>query len=62
MKYWIVVEWNQASGQPTIAFNGDVFYSETDAEDCADQMRQETAAVGRRERHTVHEIDLDVES
>lgn len=59
MKHWIVVEWNQASGQPHIAFNGDLFYAEADAEDCADQMRQETATVGRRERYTVHEIDLE---
>ena len=59
MTHWIVVEWNQASGQPRISFGGDLFYSETDAEDCADQIRQETAAVGRRERYTVHEIDLE---
>lgn len=61
MTHWIVVEWNQASGQPRIAFNGDLFYSEADAEDCADQMRQETAVVGRRERFTVHEINLEHE-
>lgn len=59
MKRWIVVEWNQASSEPRIAYNGEMFWNESDAEDCAEQLRQETRIVGRRERFTVHEIDLD---
>lgn len=61
MKRWIVIEWNQASGQPS-AFNGELFWNESDAEDCAELLRAETRIVGRRERFTVHEIDLDDES
>lgn len=55
---YVVVEWNQASGQPRIAYNGDLFDREEDAEDCAEQLREETRAVGRREQHTVHPIDI----
>ena len=56
---YIVVEWNQASGDPHIAFNGELFWNESDAEDCAEQLREETRKVGRRERFTVHEVDLE---
>ncbi|WP_270366162.1 hypothetical protein [Microbacterium algeriense] len=60
MMRWIVVEWNQASGQPSIAGDGELFWSESEAESFAEQLRAETRVSGRRERHTVHEIDLDV--
>lgn len=56
---YVVVEWNQASAQPMIAFNGDLFWRESDAEDCAEQLREDTAAVGRREEYSVHPIDLE---
>ena len=59
MKRWIVIEWNQASGQPSVAGNGELFWNELDAEDFAGQLRTETRVSGRRERHTVHEVDLE---
>lgn len=60
MTRWIVVEWNQASGQPSLAHGWDLFWSQEDAEEAAEQLRQETADVGRRERYSVHEIDLEL--
>jgi len=59
VKRWIVIEWNQASSEPRVAFNGDMFWNESDAEDCAEQLAAETRVIGRRERYTVHEIDLE---
>lgn len=61
MKRWIVVEWNQASGQPRIVDDGELFWTQGEAESVAREDRELTAAGGRRERFTVHEIDLDVE-
>lgn len=61
MKRWIVVEWNQASGQPSIAANGELFWNESDAAEFAEQLRADTRAIGRRERYTVHEVDLEDE-
>lgn len=58
MRRWIVVEWNQASSQPSIAGNGELFWNESDAEDYAEELRTNTRLVGRRERHTVHELDF----
>ncbi|WDH80181.1 hypothetical protein PTQ19_07055 [Microbacterium esteraromaticum] len=59
MKRWIVVEWNQASGQPRVADGGEMFWTEGEAESVAQAQRESTASVGRRERFTVHEIDLE---
>lgn len=59
MRRWIVVEWNQASAQPSIAGSGELFWNEGEAESFAEQLRLETRLSGRRERHTVHEIDLE---
>ncbi|WP_336642074.1 hypothetical protein [Microbacterium sp. USHLN272] len=59
MKRWIVIEWNQASGQPRIIADGEMFWTEGEAESIARDERELTAAVGRRERFTVHEIDLE---
>ena len=62
MKRWIVVEWNQASGQPRVVDCGEMFWTEGEAERVASHERERTAETGRRERFTVHEIDLDDES
>lgn len=62
MKRWIVVEWNQASHEPSIAAHGEMFWNESEAQDFAEQLRLQTRIAARRERFTVHEIDLDVES
>lgn len=59
MKRWIVIEWNQASGQPRVIDNGEMFWTEGEAESVARDERERTAEVGRRERFTVHEIDLE---
>ena len=59
MMRWIVVEWNQASGQPSIAGNGELFWNESDAGDFAEQLRTDTRISGRRELYTVHEVDLE---
>lgn len=58
MKRWIVVEWNQASGQPRIV-EGELWWTPGEAETCAACEREQTAAVGRREEFTVHEIEVD---
>lgn len=62
MKRWIVVEWNQASGQPRVVDMGELYWTEGEAESVARDERERTAAVGRCERYTVHEVDLDVTS
>lgn len=58
MRIWVVIEWNQASGMPSVAYNGEPFWNAADAEDCAEQLREETRKTGRRERYTVNEVDL----
>ncbi|MCC4906944.1 hypothetical protein [Microbacterium sp. cx-59] len=57
MTYWIVVEWNQASGQPRIV-GDDLHWTEDEAEAVAERERAQTRAVGRREQFTVHEIEV----
>lgn len=59
MKRWIVVEWNQASGQPRVADGGEMFWTKGEAESVAEAEREFTASSGRREQFTVHEIDLE---
>jgi len=53
---FVVLEWNQASGQPRVAVD-DVFYDEQEAVALAADLTREAARVGRRERYTVHELD-----
>ncbi|KDA05848.1 hypothetical protein DC31_13770 [Microbacterium sp. CH12i] len=59
MKYWIVIEWNQASGQPRAVDNGELFWTKGEAESVALAERESTTKVGRCEEYTVHEIELD---
>lgn len=55
---WVVIEWNQASSQPSIASGGELHWNESDAEDLAEALRERTRIIGRRERYTVQEIDF----
>ncbi|WP_336627347.1 MULTISPECIES: hypothetical protein [unclassified Microbacterium] len=55
---WVVIEWNQASSQPSIAGAGELHWNESDAEDLAEALRERTRIIGRRERYTVQEIDF----
>ena len=56
---FIVIEFNQASGQPAIPGFSDVHGSRRDAEEFADKLRSETAAIGRRERYVVVELSIE---
>jgi hypothetical protein len=54
---YVVIEWNQASGQPSIAYNApDMYDDREDAEQVANRLRTDTARIGRRERYTVAEV------
>lgn len=50
---YIVVEYNQASGQPGVPFGADVHFHREDADDDKQQYERGTAASGRRERYEV---------
>lgn len=56
---YVVVEWNQASHQPTI-YGEDIYYSSEEAEREAQYRRDALAASssGRRERYTVAEVTV----
>lgn len=57
---YVVLEYNQASGRPVVAFNGDVYDNAVDAmEDAEGQLRQ-THGIGRRERYAVARLN-DIE-
>lgn len=49
---FVLVEWNQASGQPDVA-DGTFSRIRDDVESQAIAARTRTAAIGRRERYTV---------
>lgn len=49
---YVVVTWNQASGQPSID-DGDIYDRLDEVEGALDDCREEAARVGRRERHTI---------
>lgn len=55
---YVVLEFNQASGQPRLAFD-DVYDSFGDAEEDARALLAETQKVGRRERYAVASIDIE---
>jgi hypothetical protein len=56
---YIVVEFNQASGQPAIW--GDMYEDREDVADLAQQCRDETAETGRRERYAVGTVTIEEE-
>lgn len=58
--WFVVLEFNQASGQPNVAMNGDVYDEAADAETDAAGMLERTLLVGRRERYAVARLtDVD---
>ena len=54
---YVVVEFNQASGQPTI----DGYFSDDrdDIEDVVEQRRQMAFTIGRRERYAVGTVTVE---
>ncbi len=58
---YVVIEFNQASGQPRLAFD-DVYDNYGDAVQDAHGLVDETRKVGRRERYAVARIDIEWES
>lgn len=55
---YVVLEFNQASGQPRLAFD-DVYDSFSNAEEDARSLLAETQKVGRRERYAVASIEIE---
>lgn len=56
MSDYIVLEWNQASGQPSV-FSNDVYMDEGEAIEEAKRAHADARSRGRRESYTVHWID-----
>lgn len=54
---YVVLCWNQASGQPEIIAGTCPFPTRVEAAEVASVMRRETASVGRRERYTVASVE-----
>lgn len=53
---YIVLEWNQASGQPSV-YGSDVYMTEDEAIEQAQLTHADARSRGRRESYTVHELD-----
>jgi hypothetical protein len=53
---YVVVSFNQASGQPGLDTGADLHASLEDAVNARDWERAETARIGRRERHVIAEV------
>jgi hypothetical protein len=57
---YVVIEWNQASGQPDLLTFGNLYASQEDADEVAKASEAVTSAAGRKERYTVAEVtELD---
>lgn len=56
---FVVIEWNQASHQPSVV-GIDVYDTAAEAWEIADAEQQRTRSVGRREWFTVHELGEEV--
>ncbi|MDY7542627.1 MULTISPECIES: hypothetical protein [unclassified Cryobacterium] len=54
----VVIEYNQASGQPRIC-SGDDLLEEYEAKDAMDKERALTKSIGRRERYVIAEVEYD---
>ena len=50
---YVVIEYNQASHEPRLPTGADVYWRREDAERERDWLAEQTAEVGRRERHEV---------
>lgn len=57
---FVAVEFNQASGQPSI-IGGDVYRDREEAQDIADREHTKTVQVGRRERYAVATVEMEDE-
>lgn len=58
---YVILEFNQASGQPRLAFD-DIYDEFGDAVQDATGLLSETRKVGRRERYAVARIEVEWES
>lgn len=57
---YVVIEYNQASGQPSIAFEAPYMFDDAeDAEARAVELRHLTLSVGRRERYEIGTIHIE---
>ena len=57
---YVVIEYNQASHQPNIAFDApDMFDNAEDAGAKAEQLHKLTQAVGRRERYAIGTVTIE---
>ena len=57
---YVVIEYNQASGQPSIAFEAPYMFDDVnDAEVKAVELTQLTQSVGRRERYAIGTIHIE---
>jgi hypothetical protein len=54
---YVIIEWNQASGQPRLM--SDDLYDAQEAVEIAREHAARTREVGRRESYSVHPVDLD---
>lgn len=59
---YVVVEWNQASHHPNLLPITELWHTPEEARQEAEELRARTQAVGRRERYTIHTIDLDLDA
>lgn len=55
---YVVLEWNQASGRPSI-YRGDLHEDRRYAIEVAEEATEEATSMGRRERYTVHALSDD---
>ena len=55
---FVVIEYNQASGQPRVATE-DPYPDIEDAREFANELAAEAAAIGRRERYAVAELTIE---
>lgn len=58
---YVVIEYNQASGQPRLV-GDDVYSSFEDAKRDVQRQVEETRRVGRRERYAVASLDIEWDS
>ncbi|EMY33558.1 hypothetical protein D477_014191 [Arthrobacter crystallopoietes BAB-32] len=56
---YIVVEYNQASGQPGLEDFGDIHRNRDDAEDRRDWLVEQNAKSGRRERYRIGTVEVE---
>jgi hypothetical protein len=55
---YVILEWNQAGGGPRLAVD-DLYDDPAEAREVADTLKAEARSSDRRERYTVHELDME---